>query len=70
MHPATGLIPKKTSEERLRLAQEAFHFYRTRCFWFMRRDFIVTEETIALVIEGLKLSGGHRGWKLAQVLCL
>ena len=58
-----------TQEERLLKAQEAYHSYRTQCFWFMRKDFVVTSENISLVIEGLKLHGGHRGWKLAHALC-
>jgi hypothetical protein len=35
----------------------------------MKKDFIVTAETLPEVIEGLKLHGGHRGWKLAHELC-
>jgi hypothetical protein len=63
-------IPVKLSrEERLRFAQEAYRDYRTECFWSMPREFIVTNENLPLVIEGLKLSGGHRGWRLAQRLC-
>jgi hypothetical protein len=55
--------------ERLRAAQEAYRLFRTRCFWSMREDWEVTEESLPLVIEGLKLHGGHEGWKLAQALC-
>jgi len=58
-----------TTEERLRRAQEAYREYRTRCFWFMDKNLIVTEENFPLIIEGLKLDGGHKGWKLAHTLC-
>jgi hypothetical protein len=57
-------------EEKLRRAQEAYNEYRPRCFWFMRKDLIVTETTLPLIIEGLQLHGGHKGWNLAATLCL
>lgn len=59
-----------TMEERLRRAQEAYREYRLQCFWYMPKDFVVTEENLPLLIEGLKLEGGHKGWKLAHELCL
>jgi len=55
--------------ERFARAQEAYRQYRTQCFWSMRKDLIVTEENLPLIIEGLKQYGGHRGWKLAHTLC-
>jgi hypothetical protein len=58
-----------SQEEKLRRAQEAYREYRVQCFWFMRKDLIVTEENLPLIIEGLMLHGGHRGWKLAATLC-
>jgi hypothetical protein len=48
-------------EERLSRAQEVYREYRIQCFWFMPKDFIVTEESLPLIIEGLKLDGGHKG---------
>jgi hypothetical protein len=58
-----------TDEERLRCAQEAYREYSCRCFWFMDENLIVTEKNLHLIIEGLKLHGGHKGWKLAHALC-
>ena len=58
-----------TMEERLRLAQAAYREYRIQCFWFMSDDLIVTEANLPSIIEGLKLHGGHKGWKLAHALC-
>jgi hypothetical protein len=58
-----------TNEERLRCAQAVYREYRIQCFWFMRDDLIVTEKNFPLIIEGLKLHGGHKGWKLAHALC-
>lgn len=63
-------IPVKLSQaERLRFAQAAYDAYRASCFWSMRRDLVVTEANLPMVIEGLKEHGGHKGWKLAQALC-
>jgi hypothetical protein len=59
-----------TRNARLSRAQEAYRDYRVRCFWFMKDDLIVTEANLPLIIEGLKLHGGHKGWKLAHELCL
>ena len=58
-----------TLEERLRRAQEAYGDYYTQCFWFMPKDLVITEVNLPLVIEGLKLDGGHKGWRLAHLLC-
>jgi hypothetical protein len=58
-----------TTEEKLRRAQEAYREFRAQCFWFMRKDLIVTERNLPLVIEGLRLHGGHKGWNLAATLC-
>lgn len=58
-----------SDEERLRLAQEAYREYRIQCFWFMKDNLIVTDDNFPLIIEGLKLHGGHKGWKLAHALC-
>jgi hypothetical protein len=35
----------------------------------MPKDLVVTEENFPLILEGLKLDGGHKGWKLAHALC-
>jgi hypothetical protein len=58
-----------TMEERLSRAQAAYEEYRIQCFWHMRDDLIVTEDNFPFIIEGLKLHGGHKGWKLAHALC-
>jgi hypothetical protein len=58
-----------TMEEKLRRAQEAYRDFYLQCFWFMRKDLIVTEKNLPLIIEGLKLEGGHKGWRLAHQLC-
>ena len=58
-----------TNEERLRRAQEAYKDFYLQCFWSMPEDLVITDETLPLVIDGLKLDGGHKGWRLAHSLC-
>jgi hypothetical protein len=58
-----------TEDARLLLAQKVFADYYLLCFWSMPEDFVVTAENLGLVIDGLRLSGGHQGWKLARALC-
>ncbi len=69
MNAPEASFPSLSEEERLRLAQEAYVRYRTRCFWFMKSDLKITPDDLPLIIEGLKLNGGHEGWKLAHALC-
>jgi hypothetical protein len=69
MSAATFSPSTMTMEERLSCAQEAYREYHCRCFWFMDEDLVVTEANLYLIIEGLKLHGGHKGWKLAHALC-
>lgn len=57
------------SAERLALAREALATYRTRCFWSLAPGFVVTEETLPLVIEGLRRHGDRAAFQLAARLC-
>jgi hypothetical protein len=56
--------------ERLTLAEEALVHYRTSCFWFLDPDFQVTEETLPLIINGLRRHGDRAAFQLAARLCL
>ncbi len=69
MASSTPLLTPFSKEERLAAAQKAFEEYRTRCFWSMPDDFVVTDDNLFLIIEGLKLHGGHSGWRVAHRLC-
>jgi len=69
MFMSTPPSSRLSEEERLRLGQEAYERYGTRCFWFMKRDLQITRDDLPFIIEGLKLNGGHEGWKLAHDLC-
>jgi hypothetical protein len=58
-----------TMAEKLALAQEAFQRYKGRCFWFIRDDFQVTEDTLDLVIKGLRSDGDRQAFFIAAKLC-
>ena len=45
MNTAERGCNKLSMAEKLALAQEAFERYKSRCFWFIRDDFQVTEDT-------------------------
>jgi hypothetical protein len=37
---------------RLRLANQLYREYHTRCFWHCRRELEITEELLRLVVKG------------------
>lgn len=53
----------------LELARKAFKEFSVQCFWSWREDAEITEHTIPLIIRGLRLHGGHKGYKIAAQLC-
>ena len=63
--PQTSTDP----EARIALAREAVATYRTRCFWSLAPGFVVTEETLPLVIAGLRRHGDRAAFLLADRLC-
>lgn len=56
-------------ERRLELARKAFREFSAKCFWSWPEDTEITEEIIPLIIRGLRLHGGHQGYKIAAELC-
>jgi len=46
---------------RLQLANRLFREYYTACFWHLKPDLTITEETLPLVIKGLRTHGGRAG---------
>lgn len=62
-------IASSADKRRLTRAQVAFRENYSRCFWHMKRDLVVTEENLPVIIEDLKLYGGRKGWLLAYELC-
>ena len=63
------VITQAERERRLTLAREAFREFRVQCFWFWKDDPEITENTIPLLVEDLRLHGGHRGYRIAAELC-
>lgn len=59
----------ESREARLALAREAFVKYGARCFWYLRDDLEVTEETLPTIIEGLRDYGDRAAFQLAALLC-
>jgi hypothetical protein len=66
-----GMIESEKSdrERRLALARQAFKEFFAQCFWSWNEDTEITNETIPLIIEGLRHYGGHRGYRIAAELC-
>ena len=60
---------KAKRERRLELARRAFKDFYIQCFWSYRDDLEITEADIPLVIRGLRLHGGHKGYKIVADLC-
>jgi hypothetical protein len=56
-------------QRRLELARRAFRDFYLQCFWSYRDDLEITEEKIPFVVRGLRLHGGHKGYKIAAELC-
>ena len=59
--------PPLTKEEKLELARR---IYRDKdwfgwCFWDSDFDRVINEEDIPFVIHGLRLRGGHAGYRIA-----
>ncbi len=57
------------SDGRLGLARDAFLAYRTRCFWHLAPDFTVTEETLPIIVAGLRAQGDRAAFQIAARLC-
>lgn len=56
-------------ERRVALARQAFREYFAQCFWSWDENTEIKEETIPLIVEGLRHYGGHRGYRIAAELC-
>lgn len=70
MPPAPPVpLQNESPASRLALAAEALAAYRDRCFWFLAPDFVVSEITIPIIIEGLRRHGDRAGFQLAARLC-
>lgn len=57
------------TEERIEKARRAFHAFRSLCFWSWPVEPEINEQTIPLIVQGLRKYGGHKGYKAAAELC-
>ena len=55
--------------DRLELARQAFREFHAQCFWYLRRDLVITEADLPEIARGLRQHGGRRGFLLAAQLC-
>lgn len=70
MKTASATLPDQPpAPDVLALAREALATYRTRCFWSLAPDFVVTFETLPIIIAGLQRHGDRRAFQLAAQLC-
>lgn len=56
------------NDDILKLANQLYQEYHTRCFWHSPRDLDITEDLLPFVVKGLRTYGGHRGFMLAGKL--
>jgi hypothetical protein len=56
-------------QRRLALARQAFRDFSAQCFWSAPDDLEITEADVPFVIRGLRLHGGHKGYRIVAELC-
>jgi len=59
----------EASRQRLELARRAFKEFYAQCFWSAPPDLEVTKADIPFIIRGLRLHGGHKGYRIVAELC-
>lgn len=67
-HSSPTADQAEAREARLALAREALEKYRASCFWYLRDDLEVTEETLPTIIDGLRSYGDRAAFQLAARL--
>jgi hypothetical protein len=56
----TAAAPKLSMPEKLALARRLYREGYADCFWHMKPDLEITEETLPMIIQGLRDYGGRR----------
>ena len=59
--PSPQTESARTPESRLELGRRLFCEFYAACFWHLKPDLVVTEETIPIILRGLRTHGGRRG---------
>ncbi len=60
---------QEARQRRLEIARKAFKEFSAQCFWSSPVDLEVTEADIPFIVRGLRLHGGHKGYRIAIELC-
>ncbi len=66
---ASSAAAAEARQHRLELARRAFEEFSAQCFWSAPADLQVTEKDIPFIIRGLRLHGGHKGYRIVAELC-
>lgn len=61
--------PPLTKEEKLELARRVFREYFAQCFWSWNPDVVLRDEHLPMIVQGLRLHGGHAGYRIVEQLC-
>lgn len=56
-------------ERRLELARRVFAEFYAQCFWSSPPDLVIRDQDLPWLIRGLRLHGGHKGYRAAVELC-
>lgn len=64
----TGETTSVVDDKKLCLANELYRTFYISCFWYMKQDLVITPQNLYLVIRGLRLYGGKKGFLLAAQL--
>ena len=67
MAPPPGGSASKP-ESRIERARRLYREFYAACFWRLKPDLVVTEEVIPIIVRGLRLHGGRRGFLAAARL--
>ena len=54
---------------RVREARRAFRALHAQCFWYLRRDLVITLDDVPEIVRGLRRHGGAKGFLAAARLC-
>jgi hypothetical protein len=68
MRPAQTSRAARTPAEKVALANRLYREFYTVCFWHMKRDLVVTEAMMPLVVKRLRTYGGRGGMLAAAEL--
>ena len=58
--PPPRIGSARQPESRIELARRLYREFHSACFWHLKPDLVVTEETIPVIVRGLRTHGGRR----------